>query len=196
MKLRGFTLIELLVVIAIVGLLATIVFATLGASNAKGRDARRISEIRQIKYALELYYDLNNKYPACLYYSASTNASNRSCPVSLESSGLMSNVPRDPSGDPYTYTAFSMDSSPASCFRFHLGVSLEDRAANTVALSSDKDFAITNGSLLDAMNPGPQGFCTGAAGDFRGLSFAAGGSVCDSLNGGTAATETCYDFTE
>lgn len=44
----GFTIIELLVVIAIIGLLASVVMASLSGSQAKGRDARRLQDLRSI----------------------------------------------------------------------------------------------------------------------------------------------------
>ncbi len=56
-KYKGFTLIELLVVIAVIGMLASIVLVSLGPVRAKGRDARRQSDVRQISTAMELYYD-------------------------------------------------------------------------------------------------------------------------------------------
>jgi prepilin-type N-terminal cleavage/methylation domain-containing protein len=59
----GFTLIELLVVIAIIGLLSSVILASLNSARAKGRDAKRVADIHQIQLALELYYDNNNKYP-------------------------------------------------------------------------------------------------------------------------------------
>src|SRR5580693_2845978 len=59
----GFTLIELLVVIAIIGLLASIILASLNTARAKGRDARRLSDVKQVQLALELYYDANSSYP-------------------------------------------------------------------------------------------------------------------------------------
>lgn len=57
---RGFTLIELLVVIAIIGILSSVVLASLNSARAKGRDARRISDLKQIQLALELCYDAGN----------------------------------------------------------------------------------------------------------------------------------------
>lgn len=54
---RGFTLIELLVVIAIIGILSSVVLASLNGARKKGRDARRISDLKQLQLALEMCYD-------------------------------------------------------------------------------------------------------------------------------------------
>jgi len=62
-KQKGFTLIELLVVIAIIILLASISIIALNNQQAKARDARRISDIRQIKTALEFYASDEGQYP-------------------------------------------------------------------------------------------------------------------------------------
>ena len=59
----GFTLIELLVVIAIIGMLSSVVLASLNGARNKGKDARRIADLKQIQIALELYYSDNNAYP-------------------------------------------------------------------------------------------------------------------------------------
>jgi type II secretion system protein G len=62
-KSSGFTLVELLVVIAIIGLLSSVVLVSLNNSRAKARDARRITDLKQIQTALELYYDTSGQYP-------------------------------------------------------------------------------------------------------------------------------------
>lgn len=59
---RGFTLIELLVVISIIGLLSSVVLASLNSARKKARDARRIADVKQIQLALELFYDKNGRY--------------------------------------------------------------------------------------------------------------------------------------
>ena len=64
----GFTLIELLVVIAIIGVLASIVLASLNNARRKSRDARRVTDVKQLQLALELYFDSQSppQYPAAV----------------------------------------------------------------------------------------------------------------------------------
>jgi prepilin-type N-terminal cleavage/methylation domain-containing protein len=52
---KGFTLIELLVVIAIIAVLSTLSVVSLSSARQKSRDTRRVSDIRQIQTALEMY---------------------------------------------------------------------------------------------------------------------------------------------
>ncbi len=59
----GFTLIEVLVVIAIIGLLASLITSQVVAVRGKANDSRRLSDLNQIKKALELYWQPNEKYP-------------------------------------------------------------------------------------------------------------------------------------
>ncbi|MES2225687.1 MAG: type II secretion system protein [Patescibacteria group bacterium] len=53
----GFTLIELLVVIAIIGILSSVVLASLNTARNKGADAAIKSNINNARAAAELYYD-------------------------------------------------------------------------------------------------------------------------------------------
>ncbi len=62
---RGFTLIELLVVIAIIAMLASVILASLNTARSKARDAKRISDLDQIRTALALYQgNHNGQFPA------------------------------------------------------------------------------------------------------------------------------------
>ena len=51
---KGFTLIELLVVIAIIGLLSTMAVVSLNSARQKARDAKRVSDVKQIATVLQL----------------------------------------------------------------------------------------------------------------------------------------------
>ena len=60
----AFTLIELLVVIVIIALLSTLSVVAFGGARSKARDARRLSDTKQIATALEMYYNDTWLYPA------------------------------------------------------------------------------------------------------------------------------------
>lgn len=102
-KQRGFTLIELLVVIAIIGLLSTLAVVALNNARQKARDAKRISDIKQVQTALELYFNDANAYPAAVASGAS---------IAFSGVTYMSIVPTNPSpmgdgdcpGVDYAYT--------------------------------------------------------------------------------------------
>ena len=61
---KGFTLIELLVVISIIGLLSSVVLASLSGTRKKARDSVRKSDLKQLQLALNLYLSNHDgKFP-------------------------------------------------------------------------------------------------------------------------------------
>ena len=60
---HGFTLIELMIVIAIIGVLATALFPSVTNYIERGRDAARMSHLKDITNAIGAYYADNEKYP-------------------------------------------------------------------------------------------------------------------------------------
>ncbi len=132
-KNKAFTLIELLVVIAIIGLLANLAIVALNNARKKARDAKRIADLKQIRTALELYYDQYNTYPTTGSYGENSNSSgcNGGWDCSyvdqdgqgdgdfmefLATSGIMNNIPDDPidnSSHHYKYYYYTDNGSSA-----------------------------------------------------------------------------------
>jgi prepilin-type N-terminal cleavage/methylation domain-containing protein len=130
----GFTLIELLVVIAIIGILASIVLASLNTARKKSRDARRVADIKQIQLALELYFDAS--------VGGSANYAATLAPLAPT---YIPTVPRDPLG------GTSADYNYVSCTTtYHLAAALEE--STNPALNSDRDAAINTICATDAIN--------------------------------------------
>lgn len=96
---RGFTLIELLVVIAIIGLLASVVLASVNVARAKARDAKRLADLHEIEKALQFYYDDHGVYPPVTYDSGSLagwEVSTRGNFLETLAPSYISQVPIDP----------------------------------------------------------------------------------------------------
>jgi general secretion pathway protein G len=112
-KQGGFTLLELLIVIVIIGILAVLIIPNLASGPARARDAQRKSDLRNIKTALETYYNDNNSYPTAGGASCVPSAS--SCLGTVLSTGTtpyMKVVPNDPKAPTQNYAYIP---TPASC---------------------------------------------------------------------------------
>lgn len=117
---KGFTLIELLVVIAIIGLLSSVVLASLNGARMKGRDARRLADLKQMQIALELYYGESNAYPVSTTVNTDKTGFDAAV-AALATGGYIPNIPVDPSGTSKTYYYKSTAGGTFYC----LGTTLE-----------------------------------------------------------------------
>ncbi len=148
---KGFTLIELLVVIAIIGLLASMIMVGLSSSRTKGRDARRIADLKEVQNGLEIYYMKNGMYPSVPTWDYLISA--------LKEVGI-TQVPNDPvNKDPYTYKYFT--SNPHQ--HYVLAATLEDK--NNSILDNDLDNGNFYGINLTGCGTGGAGtdtvYCIG-----------------------------------
>lgn len=129
---RGFTLIELLVVIAIIGILSSVVLASLNSARTKARDTRRIADLKQIQIALELYFDANSKYPTSLTQLVTSGGA---------SGASLSSLPIDPSGAAMNVTTgYKFAVNTATPTAYHVGATLEQLPAQTTLEDSDRDY--------------------------------------------------------
>ena len=68
MNKKGFTLIEIVVVMAIIAVLAALVTGAIVGARKQMRDTQRISDFRNLRIALEVYYGAHLRYPIMLNY--------------------------------------------------------------------------------------------------------------------------------
>ena len=150
----SFTLVEMLVVVAVVGILASALLVSLGGSRAKARDARRISDLREVQNALELYCDREEKYPVVT--NPGTESSWQELRTELENAGITSHIPDDPINDGdykyvYAQCGVNVDTKPQE---YMLRAKLEKYS---FVLSNDIDngdiYCSDNPPTLDCGNP-------------------------------------------
>lgn len=164
---KGFTLIELLVVIAIIGMLAATVMVSLGTAREKARDARRVSDIKNLQLSIILYQDANGIVPETL--------------EELVTGKYIAKVPTDPDdGSEYFYAPLKKTTSATAATSFMLGAVLEQ---GNPALLSDADT-----SKNDVIASGDDR-------RFEGYSVDCGQTALTPVNDDNDRLDRCYDVT-
>lgn len=135
---KGFTLVELLVVVAIIGLLSTLAVVALGSARQKARDAKRVSDIKQVQTALELFFSDSNRYPQADVATTlgvvgppnTTTLSSVGFSGAAVAPTYMGQVPSNPSpsGTAYSYTC-----AGAQCASYTLTFTLEGQTGGLAA---------------------------------------------------------------
>lgn len=100
-KNKGFTLIELLVVIAIIGILSSVVLASLGTARNKGKTAAVKAAMAQVRSQAELYYDSNGSYGDITTAAGCTTGLFADAQVTA----ILANVTANNGGNPNTCTS-------------------------------------------------------------------------------------------
>jgi type II secretion system protein G len=151
---RGFTLIELLVVIAIIGILSSVVLASLNGAREGARDARRQTDLNQVQLALEQLFAECGSYPRQTEGAGVTGltvtVSNCEGSAAVPLLDYMSQIPEDPNGGTYGYAGDQ--------FNYCLGAKLEgnnapdnNAAAKTSPIDCSKALSAVGGD--GASNP-------------------------------------------
>ncbi len=105
----GFTLLELLIVIVIIGILAVLIVPNLTAGPQRARDAQRKSDMRNVKTALETYFNDNNQYPGGAGASGYTALTGFLVPTYIKT------MPVDPKGGASATNPYKYDPAPSGC---------------------------------------------------------------------------------
>jgi len=177
---KGFTLIELLVVIAIISILSSVVLASLGTARQKARDATRVSDLKNLQLALELYFDGAQSYPINLAANA--------LPTAALVPTYIPVAPVAPAGTTaYFYkgitssTVFADTCAAGACQSYGLYEGME--RVDSLVLQKDTDILTTGGATGPNID-GTSVACTAAAGVAATAVTVAGGT----------ATERCYSL--
>jgi len=155
---KGFTLIELLVVVSIIGLLSTMAVVSLNNSRKKARDAKRMSDVKQLSNLIDTkvansngdYTDVfgagcgvvdGTASTTCMGVFEETNTANIIDPSAQPADAVCQNT----TAAPCNYAvASSSDTYYEICF------SLEDGAGGLGAGSH----SVSNGGMIDANGTG------------------------------------------
>lgn len=158
MKSKGFTLIELLIVIAIIGILASVVLASLNNARTKGADAAIKTNLTSIRVQSSIWYDDNGQVYATTPYAIGT------CPTATSTGNIFA--------DEKIFEAVSAAYELAGGVANSQCVAEADAWAVAVQL---KTFINNTDGLPDA-------WCTDSVGSSRSYTYTSGQTIANAIN--------------
>ena len=136
-KNKGFTLIEMLVVIAMIGLLSAVVLVALGPSRNKAKDARIMSDVKQIVAIGQTFYNPTNSTYDLSGIQGATGTNKAA--LDIKQQGVSFDTSTNINGDPSTTTAFRVYAQLLSG-----GYFCADSNGNVVQASSSSGFTTSS----------------------------------------------------
>ncbi len=168
-KLGGFTLIELLVVISIIGLLSSVVLASLSSARAKAKDAAIKTEAAEMRKIMELVYDETGSYASMQrgwftadgfatcedFYANVVNAQYRSSAIAICKS-ILQNAPDGFNPPSSAYQFYSSNSrSIDTHYSLMIPLNIVTGKWHCVGSSGSGDYD-SYGGPFDPLNPNAQ----------------------------------------
>lgn len=116
-KKLGFTIVELLVVSTILALLAAMGMVSYASASRNSRNAKRQSDLEQVRAAMELYRSDNSAYPSDTDFVGLVQT--------LQDDQYITSNISDPKPAPYTQYSLNL---PGACTNYQLCAELEPNA--------------------------------------------------------------------
>lgn len=140
-RIKGFTLVELLVVITLIGVMSAFFINSSQKNIQRGRDAKRKTDLEQIRTGVETYRADCNRYPATasIVYGSSLTGS---CP---NSNTYITLIPQDTkSGYAYRYAMLGGGATYELCASLETGSGSVTCGGSSSCGSQTCNYKVTN----------------------------------------------------